>query len=209
MPRLITSPKQLVVEGEDDVRFFKALLDRMGLANKVEVRQLHGKSSFHRKISAFSESSDFSSVEALGVVRDADNSPADAFRSVYDALEKAGLPAPSKCLEICGESPRVGVMLMPSASEPGELEDLLLQSVAGDAARPCVDGYYDCLNEQRVAAERHESKRKVQVFIASRNCPNHVRLPGEAAAAGIWPWDSPAFDEVKEFLTSLFAGPES
>ncbi len=209
MPNPITSSKLLVVEGRDDICFFEALLNEMKMTG-VQVRQLEGKSSFRKKVSGLVKASAFSSIEALGVVRDSDRSPADTFKSVRDALREADLPAPSKCLEICqmdDKPPRVGVMLMPRADEPGALEDLLLQSVADDAARPCVDGYFDCLREHGAPAERHESKRRVQVFIASRNCPDHVRLPGVAAARGIWPWNSRAFDEVKSFLTSLFAEP--
>ncbi len=208
MPEPIAGPKQLIVEGVDDIRFFEALLGKMDLTG-VQVRQLHGKSSFHKKVSAFSGSSDFSSVEALGIVRDSDESPADAFRSVHDTLEKAGLPAPSECLEICGESPRVGVMLMPSANEEGALEDLLLRSVADEAATPCVGAYFDCLRERGATVERHESKRKVQAYIASHDGTSHIRLPGEAADRGVWPWDSSAFNEVKQFLQSLFDEPES
>jgi hypothetical protein len=205
MPKPITSSKQLVVEGEDDIRFFTALLDTMGLAS-VEIRQLRGKSSFHQKISVFSETPEFSSVEALGIVRDADDSPTNAFKSVHDALEKAGLSAPNKCLEICQTegSPRVSVMLMPSANEQGALEDLLLKAVEGCPEAECVAAYFECLGERGSPAERHASKRKVQVYIASHNGKDHIRLPGEAAACGIWPWDSSAFDEVKGFLTNLF-----
>jgi hypothetical protein len=208
MPKPITSPKQLVVEGPDDRFFFIALLSNLKLSD-VQIQEMKGKPNLASEVKALASKPGFHTVTALGVVRDSDENPTGAFKSVHDALEKAGLPAPNECLEICGESPRVAVILMPSAGEPGELEDLLLQSVAEDAAKPCVDGYFDCLSEQGVTAVRHENKRKVQVFIASRNCPSHVRLPGEAAAAGVWPWDSPAFDDVKRFLTSLFAEPES
>ena len=208
MPKPIASPKQLVVEGSDEFFLFRALLASLGLSG-VQIQSMDGVGNLHPFVKALAATAGFHEVSALGIVRDSDESPEDAFKSARHALEKAGLPVPSECLEVCGESPRVAVMLVPSANEAGALEDLLLQSVAGDAAKPCVDGYFECLDEQGATAERHESKRKVQVFIASRNCPNHVRLPGEAAAAGVWPWDSSAFDEVKQFLTSLFAEPES
>ena len=210
MPRPIIEDKLLVVEGKDDSLFFTALLKSMKLTG-VEVRQLEGKSKYANKIAALAVNPEFKTVKALGLVRDSDQDPEKAFESVRGALQEAGLPIPNACREICTDEdkPRVGVILMPREDESGALEKLLLRSVADEKAYACVDAYFKCLGERGVSVERYESKRRVQVYIASQDCESHIRLPGEAAARGIWPWDSPAFDEVKNFLKTLFREAES
>ena len=208
MPKPITSAKQLVVEGVDEEYLLRVLLKSLGL-DGVQVQPMGGVGNLHPFVKALASTSGFHGVSALGVIRDADNDPAGAFESVCHALKKAALPAPGKCLEIHGESPRVGVMLMPNDEEEGALEDLLLKSVEERPEAECVDAYFECLRKRGASVERHESKRRVQAYIASHDGPSHVRLPGEAASASVWPWDSPAFNEVKGFLTSLFGDSDS
>ncbi len=143
----------------------------------------------------------------MGVVRDADLSPEEAFTSVCDALRNAGLPVPRACLEPCGKELRVAVMVLPSADAPGTLEDLCLRSVEDDPAMPCVEKYFDCLRQCGSDPQSDVSRKKANVFIASRS--GSAELPGQAAQAGMWPWRSDAFNEVRQFLTALFAEPKS
>ncbi len=45
------------------------------------------------------------------------------------------------------------------------------------------------------------AKARVHAWLASQIEPDK-RL-GEAAKAGYWPWDSPGFDRLKQFLQAL------
>ncbi|MCK4297946.1 MAG: hypothetical protein KAX80_00350, partial [Planctomycetes bacterium] len=93
---------------------------------------------------------------------------------------------------------KVVVTLLPDSSRCGMLEDLCLESISDDPAFACVDAYFECTRRNGIPHPRNMSKAKVHAFLASRRNPS-LRL-GEAAGAGCWPWDSPVFDEVKQFL---------
>ena len=199
----ISEPNLLLVEGDDDRRFFRALAQHLGLA-EIAIRTMGGTGNLGDRVEAISAEPGFKdTVRTFGVVRDADENPAGAFQSVCDALRAADLPVPKRCGEPCGRAPRVSVMILPSQSETGSLEDVLLASVRDDLAAPCIDGYFDCLKEKGLPAPRQESKARVTAFLASRERAH--RLLGEAADAGVWPWGSPAFTPLKEFLRGPFA----
>ena len=67
----------------------------------------------------------------------------------------------------------------------------------------CVGSYFECLKGKAVPPPRQQSKARVHAFLASR--PKADLHAGEAASAGYWPWDSHAFQPLKDFLLGLFA----
>jgi hypothetical protein len=89
---------------------------------------------------------------------------------------------------------------MPDGSQPGMLEDLCMASVADDAALPCVDRFLECLH---AAGRRPEpvAKARARAWLASLPKPD-LGL-GQAAAAGYWQWENPAFARLIEFLRKL------
>jgi len=66
---------------------------------------------------------------------------------------------------------------------------------------PCVDRFFHCLTDEGCPQPQNTSKARVQAFLASRERPG--LLLGQAAAKGYWPWDSEAFEEVKDFLAQI------
>ena len=198
----ITKLNLLLVEGDDDRRFFSALLRHLVLPD-VGILKMEGKNKLRDRVNAIVTLPTFEEdVAALGIVRDADENLQGAFQGVCDALKSAGLEAPERSGEPCGRGPRVAVMILPSETEKGSLEDVLLKSIEDDPAMACVSGYFDCLSESGVQAPRSESKARVQAFLASRERAG-LRL-GEAAEAGYWRWDAPVFQPAKDFLKGLF-----
>lgn len=197
----IDKPRQLVVEGRDAEEFFKALLRDMGLA-EIQVQNFGGKDELPRFLDALKRMSGFiKQVISMGVVRDADNNPGDAFQSACGALSRAGLAVPNKAEEFKGNSPKVSVLILPNAEESGMLETLCLQSVKNDPVMQCIDEYFDCISQKLMDLPNNMYKAKAQAFLASRARPG--LLLGQAANAGYWPWDHPVFDHVKRFLRTL------
>lgn len=190
----------LVVEGKDEEFFFDALLQVEGIRN-VHVAQIGGKDRLPGNLKTLRNERHFRSVRSLGVVRDADADPTGTFSSVRDALQRAGLPAPSRPAELVAGPPRVGVFIVPSGSQSGALEDLCLAAVEDDRAYPCVEKYFECLEQASVECPRERSRARMQVFLASREKVD--RRLGVAAQAGYIPFASPVFDEVKRFLRAL------
>ena len=200
LPRPISQPKQLVVEGADAQRFFEAFMKAEGVLN-VQVQNFGGNAELPGALPALTKLSGFAEVVSLAVIRDAERDPAAAFQSVCTTLEKAGLPRPGRAGEFASGRPGIGVFILPDAKSAGMLESLCLLSVAADPALPCVHELFGCLERAGVTAPTKMEKARVRTFLASRPKPG-LRL-GEAAEAGIWPWNHPALDEVRQFLRAL------
>jgi hypothetical protein len=189
-----------MVEGMDDVFFFSALIKHLSLQD-IQIINMEGKARLRDRLDAIVSSPRFADVTSLGVVRDANADPEGAFQSICDALRAAKLPVPDCPLKSAADSPRVTVMILPEEGVPGILEDLCLKAVRQDLAMPCLDEYFQCLQQQGLSLPKNLSKAKVQAFLASR--PEAGKRLGEAAQAGYWPWDNKTFDQVKNFLKQI------
>ena len=77
------------------------------------------------------------------------------------------------------------------------IEDLCLLSVSNRPEFPCVDDYFQCI-AQRSGRQGFSSKARVRVWMASH--VDYEYYVGKAAEKGYWPWESPVFDSLKEFL---------
>jgi hypothetical protein len=201
VPREITEPKQLVVEGGDAKVFFGVLLDHMGLTG-VQVQDFGGKDELGGFLKVLRIAPNFERmVISVGIVRDAETNAAAAFQSVCGALSGAGLPVPAQPLMPMGHGPQINVLILPDAATPGMLETVLLRAVSNDPVMECIDQYLRCVEQQTGSLPGNMPKAQVQAFLASRPRPG---LPmGHAARAGYLCLDSPAYDGVKQFLQAL------
>jgi hypothetical protein len=197
----ITERKVLVVEGKDDRNFFEALIGNLSLSN-IQIKDIGGKTQLNARLKALKNTSGFSEVESIGVVRDANNNPNGAFQSVCSALRNANLPVPTRALRPAGQRPEVRIMILPEENTPGMLEDICLRAVEANPAMPCVTQYFECLQDKGLSPpDNLLSKAKVQTFLASKR--EEVKSLGIAAQKGYWSWDNNAFDHVKEFLQNI------
>jgi len=200
-PKAITYTKQLLVEGRDAVAFFGALLKHLDLS-EVQIQNFGGISELRPFLKALRNEPGFwGKVSSLGVIRDAENNSQGAFQSVRDSLLAANLPAPANTMVSVGSNLQVSVLILSDAVTPGMLENLCLAAVENDPAMQCVDAYFNCLKRQMVVSPSNLTKARLHAFLSSR--PKSDLLVGEAASAGYFPWNHPAFDQVKQFLQSL------
>lgn len=198
----IDKPALLLVEGDEEVGFFGALLKHLGIS-EIQIMKA-GKTRFRDNLSTYRLMSGFDSVRSIGVVRDADDSARAAFDSVRDSLKHNNLPQPNAILMPSTDTPRTMVLIMPPDGEgTGRmLEDLCWASMMDDPAMPCVAQYFECLAEKDFAHRPTAiAKARVHAFLASREEPD-LRL-GEAAGKGYWNFDSPVFEQVKNFLQQV------
>ncbi len=197
----VVQPCVLVVEGEDDQRFFESLLRHCGISG-VQVLQTVGKSNLRGVLKALVRAPGFDKVHAVGVIRDADDDGKAAFQSACDALVSAGLDRPAEHCEVTSGFPAVAVMIVPDCTR-GALEDLCLLFVTADSAIGCVDLFFSCLESAGVRP-RNLSKARVQAFLACRPVPGK-RL-GEAAQTGYWPLDAEVFEPARALFRKLVEG---
>ncbi len=193
----ISEPNLLIVEGKEDVLFFTALTKHLNLEN-IQIAGIGGKNTLRAELKQIRKSRSFLDlVTSLGIVRDADENPKGAFQSVSSALKAAELPVPKRPLVSVDNTPRVTVMILPDANTSGMLEDVCLKAIENEAAMNCTKQYFECLQQQSLSLPKDISKAKIQVYLAALEA--EIRL-GVAAQKGFWPWEHPAFDEVKRFL---------
>ncbi|MBE9067563.1 hypothetical protein IQ260_12925 [Leptolyngbya cf. ectocarpi LEGE 11479] len=200
-PDEICKTKQLIVEGTDDKVFFEHLLGHLNLSDTFQVQAFGGVPKLKPWLKGFVRSPDFSDVEALGIVRDADNSSMAAFDSVCGAITNAALMPPREPFLLQDGEPRINVCILPGPSaQSGMLENLCLSMVEGDPAMTCITAYLDCLQQLSLPL-RNPAKAKLQAFLASREKPV-IGLVG-ATYKGYWNWEHPAIIPIIDFLRSL------
>ena len=195
-----TKTRLLAVEGDDEINFFKKLLEVIGISNLVDIRKSGGKDKFKDLMRAFTVTRGFKSLEIIAVIRDADKNAADAFKSITGVLRKIGLKTPDKPGGYSGGGPAVGVFIMPDNSSGGMLEDLCLDTVNDHEAMKCVDDFIYCtqkLNE----SPNNIPKAKVQAFLASK--PKIVNSLGLGAQKGYWNLESEKLQPLITFLNRL------
>lgn len=191
---------QLLVEGRDEVNFFSAFADFHNI-DPVQIQNLEGKDKLRKFLAALRRAPGFETVRSLGVVRDADESPASAFESVRDSLRRAGLPAPNRAGERSGEAPAVTVFILPGDDRPGMPETVLTESIANRSEYSCVEEYLACVGDLPGVSIDRPDKARVHAWLASRPDP-HVSA-GVAAQKGYWDFGHPVFDDLRAFLSGL------
>jgi hypothetical protein len=154
-----------------------------------------------RFLKALPSLSGFSLLSSLAVTRDADEDVGGAFQSVCDGLRSAGFDLPSTPGTWTNGKVRIGTFIFPDCASKGMLETLCLNSVADDPAMKCVDSYFECVQREASRTPGKVWKSRAHAWLSSQVVPDK-RL-GEAAEAGYWPFDHPAFSELRRFLQQL------
>lgn len=205
----ILQPRLLLVEGNDDLHFFRRIIERRQ-SEDVQIIEFGGKDKLRGFLAdvLVPRLRITGVARIVGVVRDADDFYDRAFQSVADSLHRSGLPVPSEPMAYAngmldGSAISASVYIMPDNGSPGDLESLCLEALRDAPAVPCVDHYFRCLRSIG-QVPRQESKARLRAFLASHPA-DPTLLTGNALAAGVIPWDSPAFDGVHRFLDALDA----
>jgi hypothetical protein len=198
-PQPISQRKILLGEGSEEVFFFIALLKHLNIAD-VQVEHYGGKNNLRNFLATLLRRPGFSNLVSVAVTRDADDDAKAAFQSVNSALDSVSLSKPNASGVFTSGQPRVGVFILPDGQANGMLEDLCLASVIADIAMPCVDQFFLCV-ENAGRKPNNLSKARTRAWLASQIQPDK-RL-GEAAQAGYWDFNHPAFDPLKQFLQQL------
>jgi hypothetical protein len=187
--------KFVFCEGKDDVAVVRGLAEHLNL--EIRAEEYLGKNNLSLFLASLSKRPEFAQQTASGmaILRDANGDAAGAFASVRDALQNNGFAAPSGDAAFSESALRVGVFIV-GVNGRGMIEDVCLNSVSNRPEFSCVDGYFNCI-AQKSSRSQFSSKAKVRVWMASHvDFEYHV---GKAAEEGYWPWESPAFDSLKNF----------
>jgi hypothetical protein len=213
-PIKITERKLLLVEGQDEERFFFSLLKFMEIRD-VQVIGAGGKDKMRGDFEVIVRAEGFESLESYAIARDADRDARSALASVRGLLTKHRQPVPDASGAFAESSKcKVGIYILPDGTSAGMLEDLCLRMVRDHRVMPCVDQYLNCLSatlsartEQGSPSDgehlfpKNEAKAKMLAFLAAM--PEPVRHLGEAAQKGFLPFGHKCLEPLRTFLGRL------
>lgn len=193
----------LLVEGKDEVNLFETLIERcLDGASSIQVIDAGGKDRFSGELQAIRAAAQLRpTFRAIGVVRDADDNAAGAFKSVCDHLGKAGYEPPSSHGKFSDAAPSVGVFIVPDGANVGAMETLCRRSVQGTDASACVEKYMECLDGHDAMKSRNRDKTFAHAYLSAGVDP--VARVGEGARNGVWDFESDAFGALKRFVRNL------
>lgn len=187
--------KLLLLEGQTPLHFFEALLLQLGLSPQIEVRSFGGVGDLRDSLTALANTPGFHLIQSLGIVRDAERDAKAALAAVNGGVAAAGVNQHGL--------KKISVFLLPDNARPGMIETLLVDSLRADPIYACIEEFFDCTAKfgAPLPAGEIAAKSLAQAYLATR--PEVQMFPGIAAYRGYWPWDSPAFDGIKQFLQAL------
>lgn len=196
----------LLVEGIDEVRFFCKLIENRvedeSIRATIQLIDAGGRDRFRNRFRAISTSlMERRDVNAIGIVRDADNSASSAFQSVRDSVSAVGYMPPSGHGVYSNSYPSIGIFIAPDGSNSGAIETLIRRSVDGSPAAECVSDYLECMEAHNSLLSRSHDKSFVHAYLSSMRDP--MARVGEAAEQGVWDFNSSVFDSVSQFVSNL------
>ena len=208
LEREITTAGQLLVEGRVPEMFFREMVAAYDLKDLVEVRTFGdiGKDNLQTYLEIFTQKPGFKQkVKRLGIIRDAENNPADsAFQSVRASLRGALLPVPGEMNQLEGAPLSLAVFILPNCQDAGMLETLCLTSAKEvEQIRdifPCLDEFFGCLEKQGRKPGNPDKSRFAGLALA---CDVIDPQLGRAAQQGKIPWQTQAFEPLKLFLQRI------
>lgn len=201
--RILSSDWLLLVEGKDEVNLISSLIRHcLGPESNIQVIPAGGKDKFPGSLQAIrSGAQTRPTFQSIGVVRDADDNPDGAFKSVCYHLREVGYEPSALHGDFSDATPSVGVFIVPDGVECGALETICRRSVEDTEASHCVDQYLECLEEREAIQSSNLDKSFAHAYLAAMNNP--MARVGEGACMGVWNFASPAFQGLSSFVRDL------
>ena len=171
----------LIVEGVDDRHVAFQIANRLGSIPSFDIEDREGVDVLLRSIEFDVKTPD---QEAIGFLVDADDDPAARWDSVSNRLRSAGIDVPvtadpkGTIIAAAGDTPRIGIWMMPDNQSPGELEDFVAQMIpSGDPVWPLSQNYIDGIPAvHRKFASGKILRAKIHAWLATREDPRQMGL---------------------------------
>ncbi len=208
--------KLIIVEGKDEEICFGHWLKRWQLEG-TQVLAAGGKTQIPQTLEILRLLPSFSTLTHLLIVRDADETPSGAFDSVCAALSQANFVSPPSAWNWQppqNQDPALCVAILPSISQQGALEELLLKTVADDEVLNLTEKYIADAYDFRAAnynesdpnsivppSEVHRGKATALGYMVTRIAD--MREVGRAAQKDVWNWRHPALEPLKNIIEQM------
>ncbi len=200
--------KLLIVEGRDEELFFGAMLKEHLERDDVQVMGIGGKTLIADNLQALIRDPRYPEVETIAVIRDANTTPdasqvraaRSAWQSVTSAMQNAAIPTSDEHGKFAPGPPRSGIFILPDGQQDGMLETLCKRAIHGQPVSGCLERYFECLSKHEIR-QKNADKAWVHAYLAS--CKEPDKRLGEAAQAGYWAWNAPAFRTIIAFIAAM------
>ncbi len=208
-PKKIKENKLLLTEGADAFYFCIWAYQAFGAAG-IQVLDFGGIDDLSLYLRLLSQLPNFEKVSTLVIIRDAEDNPSGAIKSIKSSLKKIGLPVPAEPFSFKGDRPRLAYMIFPgfvknargkTSFKPGTLEDLCLAIVQKDRVMECVEEYTQCLEDKGFLI-KHLHKLKLHAYLSGKHEFAGLKI-GEAAKAGAWDWEHEKLEPFKKIIQNM------
>ena len=201
----------LLVEGQEDGRFYEQVCQHAGVADRIEIRQVGGWARFAPALRTLVGIG--THLRTIAIVRDAEQNGRGAFQSACAAFQQAGLPQPSQPgrLSAPDAQGRCTAALIVPIDSSGSIESVCWASLSGHPSLPCVERFLECIDTRDVPASSYtaavmDKRRLWSLFAAGVHNPRHMNPGGrlaEAAEQGFWDWTHTTFDPIVTFVRTV------
>jgi len=198
-PLKIEKERLLLVEGNDEIVFFLEFFRHLSV-DSVQIIEVKGKEQFKNEIPLLKNIPDFSKVQKIGIIRDADNDFNATLNSVFDRLEGNGFSPVKQHGVFSAGVPLTGIFIMPGNEKTGALEDLCLSALEPDSILQCAHQFFNCIKTDSQVLNK-ASKRIMQVYLSAKH--ELCDKIGLAAQKNYLNFSSAVYDELKDFILKL------
>lgn len=192
----------LIVEGEDDAKFFDHLLSDINAdPDRVGIVYIRGKDNLLENLKLLAKSPSYvkGEIAKIAIVRDSDENPQAQLQSINSVMRAIGWPNFESLGFKTQGNTSYGVFLLPE-TEPGDLERVCLDTISGHKKLGLVREFYDNIIESFGALDR-PYKRQASIFLACSSV--ETRGVGSAFALGLFDKNHESLGNLRNFLTEL------
>jgi hypothetical protein len=191
----------LVVEGYSDLLFYAEVLEELGAHERVFIKELGGKDGMKAKLETLVSPGLLDSKSAIAFIFDADTAP-EATRNSLQTLLSEITHKPVVDGQWSGGRPNIGLLIVPGGDQAGEIETLVWNSWASDAAneaeKRCVEGYISCM--QTAGAVAHSPAKGLIGTLLAVKYDEDPRL-GPGARRNVFNLKRPELQKLRDFLS--------
>jgi len=193
----------LVVEGYSDLLFYAEALEELAAHEKVFIQELGGNARRNAKLETFVSPGLLVSKSAIAFIFDADASPKTTRNSLENLLSRI---TAQHVVDGCwsGGKPNIGLLIVPGEDQAGEIETLVWNSWASDAANAaeklCIEGYISCM--QTAGAAAHSPAKGLIGTLLAVKYDEDPRL-GPGARGNVFKLGRPELQKLRDFLSGF------
>jgi hypothetical protein len=196
---------QLLVEGVD-AKYFCIWACKAYKLEHIQVQDFGGIKDLDNFLSLITVLPNYKKVPAILIVRDAETNAESAIQSIKNSLERNNFCVPEEPYSYCSGNPSIEFAILPGDIDSdgkyfsGALEDLCMLTITPDSILKHVDEFLKTVQKEEKLTHFHKSR--LHSYLAVKNKFVGMKI-GEAAKAGAWNWEHPAFSKLRKAMLDI------